>query len=306
MRPTSRFAARRAGQPRSILHRNCTLIRRLSAGAGSGRPRWRSRIVDHRCSARSLTALSSVNSTLEATCDSSAAVVQGRSPSTVEPPAVEPETAVACSTLEGQWPFRDTMDLAAMKPEACVWGRSIAEQRRLLLTRVAVILHERLGNWVRQLRPRLHDQPIRWFETRSRADLDRRPDRPGVPRGADRSGSASGGRLEGPRSGAPPGSGRAGPRARSRVAPTRWPAWPASWAPLTWSRASCPRPVVAALLARWIALAQRHIERDGWSRTSFPESETEPWGWLAAYLGDPDDARLQRQPPEPDGLVARR
>ena len=35
-----------------------------------------------------------------------------------------------------------------------------------------MILHERLGNWNRQLRLRLHDRPIRWFETRSRADLD--------------------------------------------------------------------------------------------------------------------------------------
>ena len=40
------------------------------------------------------------------------------------------------------------------------------------MTRVAVILHERLGHWNRQLRPRLHDRPVRWFETRSRADLD--------------------------------------------------------------------------------------------------------------------------------------
>ena len=41
----------------------------------------------------------------------------------------------------------------------------------LIVTRVAVILHERRGNWARQLRPRLHNQPVRWFETRSRADL---------------------------------------------------------------------------------------------------------------------------------------
>ncbi|HEX3449879.1 MAG TPA: hypothetical protein VHS97_16615, partial [Isosphaeraceae bacterium] len=40
------------------------------------------------------------------------------------------------------------------------------------MKRVAVILHERLGHWNRQLRPRLHDQRIRWFETRSRGDLD--------------------------------------------------------------------------------------------------------------------------------------
>ncbi len=37
--------------------------------------------------------------------------------------------------------------------------------------RVAVILHERLGNWSGQLRRRLADRPIRWFETRSAADL---------------------------------------------------------------------------------------------------------------------------------------
>ena len=40
------------------------------------------------------------------------------------------------------------------------------------MTHVPLILHERLGNWARQLRPRLHDLPIRLFETRSRADLE--------------------------------------------------------------------------------------------------------------------------------------
>ena len=48
-----------------------------------------------------------------------------------------------------------------------------------------------------------------------------------------------------------------------------------------------PPPVVADLLTRWVALAARRIERDGWSRTSFPETETEPWAWLADFLGDP-------------------
>ena len=48
-----------------------------------------------------------------------------------------------------------------------------------------------------------------------------------------------------------------------------------------------PPPFVAGLLARWIELAQRRIERDGWSRTSFPETAAEPWGWLADLLGDP-------------------
>jgi hypothetical protein len=39
------------------------------------------------------------------------------------------------------------------------------------MTRVAVVVHERLGKWAAQLRPRLRDRPVRWYETRSRADL---------------------------------------------------------------------------------------------------------------------------------------
>jgi len=44
-------------------------------------------------------------------------------------------------------------------------------QEFLIVTRVAVILHERLGTWAGQLRPRLQDRPVRWFETRSTTDL---------------------------------------------------------------------------------------------------------------------------------------
>ena len=32
---------------------------------------------------------------------------------------------------------------------------------------VSVIIHERLANWSRHLRPRLSEWPVRWFETRS-------------------------------------------------------------------------------------------------------------------------------------------
>lgn len=38
--------------------------------------------------------------------------------------------------------------------------------------RAAVIVHERMGRWCRQLRPRLSDRPVRWFETRSPRDLE--------------------------------------------------------------------------------------------------------------------------------------
>ena len=153
------------------------------------------------------------------------------------------------------------------------------------MTRIAVILHERLGNWVRQLRPRLHDQPVRWFETRSRADLA--------------------GVL----------TGLACPVVLIDLG--RQPAAGLVDLDLVLRRASDARVLVldpeshdeVAALARELGAthvafgfraaarggrsdgtldcsAQRHIERAGWSRTSFSESESSEWGWLTAYLKD--------------------
>jgi hypothetical protein len=146
-----------------------------------------------------------------------------------------------------------------------------------------VILHERLGNWVRQLRPRLHDQPVRWFETRSQADLD-----------AVLTGLASPVVLIdlGQR-------GAAGLNDLNHVFRRASDAWVLVLDPeandgvarlardlgATYAVSGfVPPPVVADLLTRWVALAVRRIERDGWSRTSFPETETEPWSWLADLL----------------------
>jgi len=171
------------------------------------------------------------------------------------------------------------------------------------LARVAVILHERLGNWVRQLRPRLHDQPVRWFETRSRADL------------------------------AVVLTGLASPVVLIDLA--RHPAAGLIDLDLVVRRASdarvlvlnpeshhevaglarelgathvvsgfVPPPYVAALLARWIALAERHIERDGWSRSSFPEAPSSRWGWLAAYLGDSDSLDSIPTPSSPGPMAS--
>jgi hypothetical protein len=164
--------------------------------------------------------------------------------------------------------------------------RSIADKRGLILARVAVILHERMGNWNRQLRGRLHGLPIRWFETRSQADLDavltglaypvvlidlarqvvqglrdlyqvleRAPDArvlvldPEVHSGAVELARELG----------------ATHAAAGFISP----------------------PFVADLLARWIALAQQSIECEGWSQTAFPDTQTEPWSWLDDYLADP-------------------
>jgi hypothetical protein len=65
-------------------------------------------------------------------------------------------------TIEGSENYYDPRSLGFTRIKGR--GRS--------LTNVPVILHERLGNWARQLRPRFHDLPIRLIETRSSADLD--------------------------------------------------------------------------------------------------------------------------------------
>jgi DNA-binding NarL/FixJ family response regulator len=151
------------------------------------------------------------------------------------------------------------------------------------LTRVAVILHERLGNWNRQLRPRLAELPVRWFETRSQADLLTAV------------------------------IGRASPVVLVDLAHQPIPAVSALDQLLRLSSDArvlvldpegrkaeaalarelgathvvsgfVPPPVVADLLARWIALAERDIKRSGWSQTSFPESQSDTWGWLDEYL----------------------
>jgi hypothetical protein len=155
---------------------------------------------------------------------------------------------------------------------ARVLGSSEARERGRLLTLVALILHERLGNWARQLRPRLHDLPIRWFETRSRADLDT------VLTG-----------LACPVVLIDPGKHLAAALLDLDLVLSRAPD-----ALILLNNPDChteltalarelgatyvlsgfvPPPEVAGLLIRWITLARRHIERDGWSRTSSPEKD---------------------------------
>jgi hypothetical protein len=153
------------------------------------------------------------------------------------------------------------------------------------LIRVAVILHERLGNWNRQLRQRLRDRPIRWFETRSGADLD------GVLNGLARPVvlidvglyPAVGLRdLERVLDWAPDARVLVvDPEARAEVA-----GMARELGATHVASGFVPPAGVARLLARWVDLALRQIERDGWSRTSFPPTDTEPWAWLADLLGD--------------------
>ncbi|MHB1559432.1 MAG: hypothetical protein ACYC61_18440 [Isosphaeraceae bacterium] len=149
--------------------------------------------------------------------------------------------------------------------------------------RVSVVLHERLGNWNRQLRPRLVRQPVRWFESRSGAelaeviagiaapvvliDLARRP-------------------LEGLAALEVVGS--RVPGARTLVLdPESTPGIAGLARELGATQVVSgfvPPPEVAGWLERWIALAGRDLERAGWSRATPSDATTEPWGWLSEYL----------------------
>jgi hypothetical protein len=157
------------------------------------------------------------------------------------------------------------------------------------LTRVALILYERLGNWVRQLRPRLHDQPVRWFETRTAADLENLPTglaRPVVLIDL----------------GKHPLTGLAVLEHVFQRSPDAWvlvldpecqpgvPALARELGAIHVISGFVPPPRLAELLRRWITLTLERIDQSGWSSTAAPESETMPWGWLADYLGDPESA----------------
>ncbi len=47
-------------------------------------------------------------------------------------------------------------------------------------------------------------------------------------------------------------------------------------------------PEVASLLARWLPIADRRSENDGWSRAANGR-EPEPWNWLNSLLAPPPD-----------------
>jgi hypothetical protein len=155
----------------------------------------------------------------------------------------------------------------------------------LKLTRVAVILHERLGHWNRQLRPRLHGRPIRWFETRSRADLDNLLVGLACPVVLVDLGKHA---VEGLRD--LDLILRRASDARVLVLASEAHEDVAGMARQLGAThvaaGFVPPPVVARLLERWVELAHRQVERSGWSRTTFPPTQTEPWAWLADFLDE--------------------
>src|SRR5262249_21940178 len=149
------------------------------------------------------------------------------------------------------------------------------------------ILHERLGNWARQLRPRLGDQPLRWFETRSLGDLEAALAGLAYPVVLIDLGRHPAAGLE-----ALGCVDWLAPDARILVLdPESHLPEPGLARQLGATHVVAgfvPPPVIAALLARWIGLARRSLEQAGWSRTGGSPSDAEPWGWLSECLGEPD------------------
>lgn len=139
-----------------------------------------------------------------------------------------------------------------------------------------VVTHERLGTWAGHLRPRLAALgPVRWVESRSGDDLDRAvrglaapvvvidvADRPRrMLDDLDRAARASPGGL----------FLVLDPRAHPGVPPL------ASELGATLVLAGVvPPPRVADLVARWLPIARRRAEADGWAVTV--GAEPDPWG----------------------------
>lgn len=158
------------------------------------------------------------------------------------------------------------------------------------MTRIAVILHERIGNWARQLRPRLHDLPVRWFETRAITDLHPVLGGMSSPVAVIDLGSRP----------------AAGLMALQTILHHASDARVLVLDPQVHDEAAtlarevgathvmtgfAPPPFVASLLRRWIDLAQSRVDKGGWTKPLIPDSESEPWAWLATYLPEPGGAR---------------
>jgi hypothetical protein len=154
------------------------------------------------------------------------------------------------------------------------------------LASLPLIIHERLGSWARHLRPRLAVWPVRVIETRSTADLESALERAACPIVVIDLGRRPRAGLE--------ELDRAVGKAPLALTLVLDPGAHEGVATLArelgathvYSGVVTP-PAVAGLLARWIPLAQRRTEGDGWSGAWKSEPEPEPWNWLAPYLVAP-------------------
>jgi hypothetical protein len=145
------------------------------------------------------------------------------------------------------------------------------------MTRVPLIIHERLGTWARQLRPRVVGWSVRVVETRSADDLETALGRDPCPLVVIDLGGRTRAVLE--------ELDRAAQQSPNALVLVLDPSAQAGVAPLARElgathvlSGAVPPPMVVALLARWLPLARRRAEADGWWGES--DIEPDPWGRL--------------------------
>ena len=153
------------------------------------------------------------------------------------------------------------------------------------MTRMAVILHERLGTWSAQLRPRLQGRPVHWIETRSATDLDKALLGLACPvvlidlkRNVVK-GLSDLDRLM-----------RLFPGTRVLVLDPEAHDGVAELARELGAThvisGFVPPPEVACLIDRWIILADLQTDRAGWSRPMTTDTPLDPEEWLRIAAGD--------------------
>lgn len=144
---------------------------------------------------------------------------------------------------------------------------------------VALILHERRGNWARNLRTRLVDAPIRWFESRSTTQLLDAARGLTAPVALIDLGDEPYGPLEDLTRLV-----EIAPSARVLVLdPQQRPEVAESARALGATHlisGFVPPPEVAALLARWIRIAAEETARQGWSRPLPADPSRQPLAWI--------------------------
>jgi len=154
---------------------------------------------------------------------------------------------------------------------------------------VALILHERRGNWARSLRSRMGDLPIRWFESRSTADLLAAARGLTAPVVLIDLGEEPYGPLE--------DLTRLidlAPSARVLILdPWERPEVSESVRALGATHSISgfvPPTEVADLLARWVSLAAEETDRQGWSRPLPADPARQPLAWIDELIAEAQKA----------------
>jgi len=150
------------------------------------------------------------------------------------------------------------------------------------MARLPLVVHERLGVWARQLRPRLVSWPVRVVETRSVGDLAVALGPWPCPLAVIEVGKRARAALEALQMAVAISPGTMA----LVIDAAAHPALPLLARELGATHVltgAVPPPAVASWLARWIPLALRRAEAEGWSADR--DGEPEPWDALFASPG---------------------